>query len=106
MSLRRTHKPAEPIPVATFAACLGSERNSSDPWVSRFLGTDRWMRNAATQGDTPHEPDEAYARYKEWLPFTHRTEAFAHLAAENLGYDLGHAIQAPPKRPRRLNRGA
>ena len=45
------------------------------------------MRSIAQLKGPSLDPEEAYERYKEWLPFGLRTDAFICDAAIDLGYD-------------------
>lgn len=78
----------ETIRMETFAVALEEGRHE-DPWLSGFLDTERKMREQAGLEDPP-DPAEAYARYKEWLSFAHRTDAFVRAVARDLGYDPDH----------------
>ncbi len=55
------------------------------------------MRDLVRLEDPP-DPKEAYARYKEWLPFTHRIRSFFEATAADLGYELDDLAQGPGER--------
>ncbi|MGF1472257.1 MAG: potassium channel family protein [Rubrobacteraceae bacterium] len=73
------------VPFEAFATALREEPDD-DTWLSRFIELEREVRNLAHLEEIP-DPEEAYERYKEWLPFTLRTDAFIRDAALDLGYD-------------------
>jgi len=58
---------------------------------------DRWIRDLARLEEEP-DLEESYARYKEWLPFTHRVRSFFEATAADLGYELDDLAQGPGKR--------
>ena len=81
------HSEKEQPDFASFEDFAGALRKGSDDddLLSRFVGVERRMRSMA-QLENP-DPEEAYARYKEWLPFILRSDAFIRDAALDLGYD-------------------
>ncbi len=72
---------------ASFEAFAIALRKGSDDdsLLSRFVELEHRMRNMARLEEP--DPEEAYERYKEWLPFILRSDAFIHDAALDLGYD-------------------
>jgi hypothetical protein len=77
-----------------FVAVLDKDKGSPDRWIARFLDQEAYMRRLVRLDDTP-DPGELYARYKEWLPFTHRVTKFVETTAKNLGYDVGELSRDP-----------
>ncbi len=67
-----------------FTAALKKDPKD-DAWLSRFIQLEHQMRSLARL-ESP-ESEEAYERYKEWLPFVVRTDTFIRDAAIDLGYD-------------------
>jgi hypothetical protein len=41
------------------------------------------------------DPEEAYARFREWLPFAHRNRTFYEALARDLGYELDQLEGGP-----------
>jgi hypothetical protein len=48
--------------------------------------------------ETAPDPEEAYDRYKKWLPFAHRNRAFFESSARDLGYELEELEGGPGER--------
>lgn len=88
-----------PAPVAfeTFAAALERGKQPADPWLERFVRTGSFMRDLVGLEDRP-DPEEAYGRYKEWLPFAHRNAAFVEATARDLGYERDELEGEPGER--------
>jgi hypothetical protein len=79
-------EPPKPIAFEEFEAHLAEDKEPADPWVSRFLEVDQFMRRL-THLDTPLDANELYARYKGWLPFAHRLYTFVQGVSEDLAYE-------------------
>ena len=48
--------------------------------------------------EEPPDPEEAYDRYKKWLPFARRNRAFYEASARDLGYELEELEGGPGER--------
>ena len=86
-----------PVPFETFGAALVRGQEPADPWLDRFLQTNSFMRELVRL-DAPPDPEEAYDRYKCWLPFAHRNRAFFEATARDLGYELDDLQESPGER--------
>lgn len=86
--------PPDPVPFETFEATLERDKEPSDPWLGRFFQIESFMREIVRLEDRP-DPDEAYERYKQWLPFAHRNRSFFEAAAWDLGYELDELARGP-----------
>jgi hypothetical protein len=85
------------VPFETFEAALERAKEPSDPWLDRFVQIQSFMREIAHLEDRP-DPDEAYERYKKWLPFAHRNRSFFEASAKDLGYELDELARGPGER--------
>jgi hypothetical protein len=94
----RLEEPPDPVPSETFEAALERGKESSDPWLGRFLQINSFMHDLARL-EGPSDSKEAYARYEEWLPFAHRNRNFFEASARDLGYDLDDLVHGPGERP-------
>lgn len=92
-----TEEPPKPVPFETFEAAITRGKDPSDYFLSRFLQMESFMRDLARLEEPP-DPEEAYERYREWLPFTHRTRTFFEATAKDLGYELDDLAQNPGER--------
>jgi hypothetical protein len=88
---------SDPVPFETFEAALERAKEPSDPWLDRFVQIQSFMREIAHLEDRP-DPDEAYERYKKWLPFAHRNRSFFEASARDLGYELDELARGPGER--------
>ena len=86
--------PPEPVPFETFEAALEREKEPVDPWLGRFLHIQAFMHEIARLEEAP-DPEEAYARYEQWLPFAHRNRSFFEASAKDLGYELDELAHGP-----------
>ena len=77
----------EPVPFETFEAAIERDKEPADPWLDRFLQIESFMRDLARLEDAP-DPEEAYDRYKHWLPSARRNRSFFEASARDLGYEL------------------
>jgi hypothetical protein len=84
----------EPVPYETFQATLERGKEPTDPWLDDFLRINAFMHDLARLEEDP-DPEEAYARYKEWLPFSHRSWTFYEALARDLGYELDELEGGP-----------
>jgi hypothetical protein len=87
----------DPVPFETFEAALERAKEPSDPWLDRFVQIQSFMREIVHLEDRP-DPDEAYERYKKWLPFAHRNRSFFEASARDLGYELDELARGPGQR--------
>jgi hypothetical protein len=87
----------DPVPFETFEAALGRDKELADPWLGRFLQIESSMRELVRLDDTP-DAEEAYDRYKRWLPFAHRNRAFFEASARDLAYELDELARGPGER--------
>jgi len=78
-------------------AAPGRDKEPADPWVARFLHIEASMRELARLEEPP-DAEEAYDRYKRWLPFAHRNRAFFEASAKDLGYELEELEGGPGER--------
>jgi Ion channel len=85
------------VPFETFEAALERAKEPSDPWLDRFVQIQSFMREIAHLEARP-DPDEAYERYKKWLPFAHRNRSFFEASARDLGYELDELARGPGQR--------
>jgi hypothetical protein len=84
----------DPVP---FEAAYGRDKEPADPWLGRFLRIESFMREVVRLEGTP-DPEEAYDRYEQWLPFAHRNRSFFEASARDLGYELDELAQGPGER--------
>ncbi|HEX2024543.1 MAG TPA: hypothetical protein VHF00_07535 [Acidimicrobiales bacterium] len=87
----------DPVPFERFreALCDGGDAGG-DERLAEFVELDRFMRDVASLDDSP-DPDEAYRRYSQWLPFATESAAFVAAMAADLGTDIGE-LTAEPER--------
>ena len=84
----------KPAPFETFEAVLERDKEPADPWLAGFLRIDEFMRDLVCWEGDP-DPEEAYARFREWLPFAHRNRTFYEALAGDLGYELDQLEGGP-----------
>lgn len=92
--------PPEPEPFETFDPAYAAHARGKEPadyWLGRFLQMDAYMRDIAKLEDAP-DAKEAYARYREWLPFAFRNRAFFEATAKDLGYEVAELEGSPGER--------
>ena len=94
---RHLEETPEPVPFETFEAAISRDKEPADPWLARFLQIEAFMRELAHYEEPP-DPEEAYDRYKKWLPFAHRNRAFYEASARDLGYELEELEGGPGER--------
>lgn len=85
------------VAFCTFVDCLEGKEEPADPWLGEFLDLESWMRRLARLEDALPEAEEAYVRYKEWLPFTHRVDRFVRISLEDLGHEADDLRRRDPK---------
>ncbi len=95
LSPRKAEEAPEVVGFAAFVGSLEGKENPDDAWLEQFLHLERWMRQLARLGDAPPEPEEAYARYKEWLPFAHRVDTFVRVTLKDLGREPDELSRKP-----------
>jgi hypothetical protein len=101
-SVERQSEP-EPLPFERFAAAAcaaggdgdATGGDDADDLVAQFLGLDRFMRELARMGGDEPDLEEAYGRYRGWLPFATEAAAFVTAMAADLGVDIGHLGAEP-----------
>ena len=85
----------EPVPFDRFGSALAEGGDpGGDERVAEFVELDRFMRDVAELEDPP-DPEEAYARYRDWLPFATESAAFIAAMAADLGTDIGDLAAEP-----------
>jgi hypothetical protein len=55
--------------------------------IADLLPINAFMHDLGCHEEDP-DPEEAYDRYREWLPFTHRYRTFHEGLARDLSYEL------------------
>lgn len=75
----------EIVPFEEFAAAYRTAAQSSDLWLGRFLRVNRDMGEMAKLDRAP-APQEAYERYRQWLPFAYRAEQMMAAISRDLDY--------------------
>ncbi len=90
----RLKNPPDPVPFETFEAAFERGKEPSDPWLGRFLQINLFMHELACLEEASN-PQEAYARYQQWLPFAHRNRSFFEASARDLGYELDELEGGP-----------
>ena len=74
-----------PVSLAEFSAAHEGTVETSDLWVGRFLCMSGYMERLAGLSPT-HEYQEAYTRYRQWLPFAYRCERANSVVSQDLDY--------------------
>ncbi len=90
-------EPPDPVPFETFEAALLRGKEPADWWLGRFLQMNTFMRDLVRL-EGPADPEEAYGRYRRWLPFAYHNRAIFETAAEDLGYGLDELEGGPGER--------
>lgn len=90
-------EPPEPVPFETFEAALARDKDPLDYFLGRFFQMETFMRELA-RIEEPPDPEEAYERYRSWLPFTHHARTFFEATARDLGYEIEELAQGPGER--------
>ena len=94
---KRLEDAPDPISFEAFEKALAGEEEPPDYFSRRFFEMQTWMHEIAHLDETP-DVKESYARYLEWLPYTHRVRAFFEASAKDLGYKLDELAQTPGER--------
>ena len=85
----------EPVLFERFRSALAEGGDAGDEErLAEFIELDRFMRGVAALEDGP-DPEEAYARYRDWLPFATESAAFISAMAADLGTDIGDLTAEP-----------
>ena len=93
---KRLEEAPEPISFEAFEKAL--EGKGAPDWFSeRFFEMQHRMRDVAHL-EEPADVKDAYKRYLEWLPYTHRVRAFFEATARDLGYKIEDLAQSPGER--------
>ena len=90
----RLEEAPKPVPVKTFEMSFTQGEESSDTWLNRFLEVESGMREIAGIDELP-DPNEAYGRYTDWLPFAYYNRAFYEASARDLGYTYDELAYRP-----------
>lgn len=93
----RLEESPEPVPFETFEAAYLRGKEPADTWLDRFIHISSYMCEMVQLDERP-DTEEAYERYKEWLPFAHRNRAFFEASAKDLGYELDDLDKNPGER--------
>jgi len=83
--LRWTSAESEPVPYEEFIAVRLGAAEVRDTWVARFLHMSGEMRRLAKLNGT-EDSREAFARYREWLPFAQRATQATRAVSLDLDY--------------------
>jgi hypothetical protein len=83
--LRWTSDVPTPVPLEHFSAAHEGTAQTSDVWLGRFLRMSRDVEHLAGLGPA-HESQEAYVRYRQWLPFAYRCERATSVVSLDLDY--------------------
>ena len=73
------------VSIEYFSAAYRAGHDPSDPWLGRFLRLNRDMAQLALL-DCDAGPQEAYARYEQWLPFAYRVNEMTTAVSQDLDY--------------------
>lgn len=84
----------EPVPFEDFRAALAEGGTSDDKRLNEFCELDRFMRGVA-ELEEPSDPEEAYERYCDWLPFATESADLVTALADDLGTDIGEVVAEP-----------
>jgi hypothetical protein len=90
-------QPPDPVPFETFRSALERDKEPADAWLDCFMQINSFMREL-THLEDPLDLEEAYERYKSWLPFASRNRAFFEALAKDLGYELEDLAEDPGER--------
>jgi hypothetical protein len=74
-----------PVSLEEFSAAHQATKETSDIWVIRFLRLSRDMEQLARLAPAL-ESQEAYMRYRQWLPFGYRCEQATYVVSRDLDY--------------------
>ena len=94
---KRLEDAPDPISFEAFEKAMDGEREPPDRLSQRFFEMQSFMHELARIEETP-DVKEAYGRYLEWLPYTHRVRVFFEASAKDLGYKLDELAQIPGER--------
>jgi hypothetical protein len=83
-----------PISFDEFSTAHMSTVEASDPWASRFLRLSHDM-GQLSKAPPVHEAQEAYTRYRKWLPFASRCERARLAVSRDLDYQPMLRIKSP-----------
>jgi hypothetical protein len=83
-----------PISIDAFSTAHTDTVETSDLWASRFLRLSHDMRQLS-RVPPAHEAQEAYTRYREWLPFAYRCERARLAVSRDLDYQPMLRIKSP-----------
>ena len=97
MHHRQAQDGPQAVAFSTFVDCLEGKEEPADTWLGQFLDLELSMRQLAGLDGALPDAEEAYARYKEWLPFAHRADRFLRSSLEDLGREPGDLLHRDPK---------
>ena len=97
MHHRQAQDGPQAVAFSTFVDCLEGKEEPADTWLGQFLDLERRMRQLAGLDGARPDAEEAYARYKEWLPFAHRADRFLRSSLEDLGREPDDLLHRDPK---------
>jgi hypothetical protein len=80
-----TNEVPEPVPFDEFCQAYLSAATTRDLWAARFLLLTRDMTQLARLA-CGTDAREAYARYRQWLPFAYRCEQATSVVSQDLDY--------------------
>ncbi len=81
-------EPPAPLSEDDFRAAYREAGDAADAWVRDFRDLESRARACAGLPETGDGdvPDDAYERYRAWLPFAHMRRVLVPRIAETLGY--------------------
>lgn len=97
MHHRQAQDGPQAVAFSTFVDCLEGKEEPADTWLGQFLDLERRMRQLAGLDGALPDAEEAYTRYKEWLPFAHRVDRFVRITLEDLGLEIDDLLRQDPK---------
>jgi hypothetical protein len=80
-----TSEPPEGVSFEEFSSAYLGKAKSTELWLARFMVLTRDMERLARLAPQS-EPREAYARYRQWLPFAYRCEQITSVVGRDLDY--------------------
>jgi hypothetical protein len=83
-----------PISFDEFSTAHIGTVATSDPWAGRFLRLSHDM-GQLSRGAPVHEAQDAYMRYRKWLPFAYRCERARLAVSRDLDYQPMLRIKSP-----------
>jgi hypothetical protein len=84
------------ITFEEFSAAHSGAEATSDVWAGRFLQLNRAMEQLARVVPS-RESLDAYARYRQWLPFAYRRDRATSVISRDLAYQPNARDPMPPR---------